>query len=130
MRQRDANDFTQDRDAWEISVFKEATYISVAWRVDRGQYDRQEFPVEKFDEAWTLAATPSPKGGNRLIYACNADGRQVCLERANQDVWFALWYQRFPEKAPANVKPDEVLERARKRNKASPTSLSRQPTQS
>jgi hypothetical protein len=82
-------DFTQTLDAWERSVFMEATHFTVALFRGRGRYDHQEY--KDFNEALTAVEQPSNNGRPRLLYAVTREGRSVCLDRADRPAWLELW---------------------------------------
>ena len=96
MPDKSSKEFSQPREGWEIAVFREATMFTVVAFLGRPKagppaYDRQEFRPDQFHEALQAFKAPTKTGRPRLLYAVTAEGRQVCLDKADHDRWLAIW---------------------------------------
>lgn len=95
-RVRDSTNFSQQREDWELAVFRDATHYTVVHHTGKTEnggpaWDRQEFPIDEFPAAVEAANLPTTNGKPRLLYAVTDVGRQICLDRADREVWLTRW---------------------------------------
>lgn len=83
----DAANFSQDQAEWERSVFLTA----VAFSVVVYRRARWDFPTLPGAIACAKEVLRVKFGKGPLVYAYNADGRQIVLDRKDWDTWLALW---------------------------------------
>lgn len=92
------HDFTQDREAWERSVFMSAVKFTSCLHLGRG--DRETNIYLTLDAAIADASTRRDPWGRRpIVYAVAASGRFVVLDEAHWPVWTILDKERIREKA-------------------------------
>lgn len=91
----DEHDFTQTREQWELSVFRNATYFTVIRRAFGrrkvhfdSNYERKEFLTFK------AAVTEARSDPRALVYAVTAKERDCMVRR---DQWDKLM-QDYPDK--------------------------------
>lgn len=91
-----SKDFSLDREAWEVAVFRDAIQFTVVYLKHRvrgkaPEYDREEFPADQYPKAMLAAKQPTPSGRPRLLYAVTEEGRQIVLGSADQGRWLEIW---------------------------------------